>query len=681
MKFIFGIHNHQPVGNFDHVIEDAYQRAYHPFLDLIEQFPFLHFSMHVSGPLIEWLEKYHPGYIDRISRWVSSGNIEILSSGFYEPILASISDEDKIGQIKMMNEYINQRFGKYPEGLWLTERVWEPGLVKPISLAGIKYIAVDDTHFSTSGIPTEKLKGYYLTEDQGYMMGVFPISQQLRYTIPFRPPTETIDILSKFSNDDEAVLVMADDGEKFGVWPGTYDHCFGHTQWLKSFLTVLESNRKQVQSVTFSEVFHAERPLGRVYLPTSSYFEMGEWTLTPELNKKFDQVVEKLTAGKNGELKPFIKGGYWRNFLTRYAESNWMLKRVNHASFSLAGNDKKVRQSIWRAQCNCAFWHGIFGGLYLPHLRHAIFENLIDAEKHIHHEPVESYDIDHDGVKEIVLSGKNIRVFCSPIGGAIRELDFLPANFNIMNTLSRYEEHYHAKLLASVADDKNENNVSIHNIVHSKEEGLEDLLFYDSHPRWSAMDKFFPEKSNLPDVKSGKVKDLGSFTDALNTTEIDGRTIRFTARGKVSGNEAEIRKSVSLDGDMVQIAVEIKNCGKKSIVCRYSCEFNFSFLGGHTPDRYYLIDGIKPFSPEMDSSGIVLCNEIVLITDWENLRCTLKFEESTELWRYPVETVNMSESGFERVYQCSSVMPVWVMDLKPQDTFSCHFSLGVSSYK
>ena len=38
-KCIFAIHNDQPVGNFDFVAEEAYQKAYLPFVTLLERHP------------------------------------------------------------------------------------------------------------------------------------------------------------------------------------------------------------------------------------------------------------------------------------------------------------------------------------------------------------------------------------------------------------------------------------------------------------------------------------------------------------------------------------------------------------------------------------------------------------------------------------------------------------------
>ena len=36
---------------------------------------------------------------------------------------------------------------------------------------------------------------------------------------------------------------MGDDGEKFGGWPTTFEHCWGHDGWVERFFTALDENR------------------------------------------------------------------------------------------------------------------------------------------------------------------------------------------------------------------------------------------------------------------------------------------------------------------------------------------------------------------------------------------------------------------------------------------------------
>ena len=83
--------------------------------------------------------------------------------------------------------------GATPAGMWTPERVWESSLTSDIVDAGISYTVLDDFHFKAAGLNEEELTGYFLTEDDGRVLRIFPGSEHLRYTIPFRPATETID--------------------------------------------------------------------------------------------------------------------------------------------------------------------------------------------------------------------------------------------------------------------------------------------------------------------------------------------------------------------------------------------------------------------------------------------------------------------------------------------------------
>lgn len=678
MKFIFGIHNHQPVGNFDNVFEEAYQLSYLPFFDVLDRYPNITFSIHVSGPLLEWLQNNHPDYLDRIAGFVENDRCEVISSGFYEPILISISDSDKIGQIQMMNEFIEKRFGRPPEGLWLTERIWEPGLVRPLVESGIKYIAVDDQHFSAVGKPLDELTGYYLTEDQGYVLGVFPISQRLRYSMPFEDPKSTIDLLRSNDKDHNSVMVMADDGEKFGVWPNTNTLCYGEG-WMNRMLSALSENSDWLETMTFRDYYHNHKPSGRVYLPTSSYFEMSEWTLPTQLGKKYGQYIERLKEGNQfQELRPFLKGGTWRDFLVKYDESNWMLKRANHVSSQVAERNGEIRKSAWRSQCNCGYWHGVFGGLYLPHLRHALYSNLLKAEQELNYPPYFQQDIDHDGIREKFMNNENLQVILTPKGGAVRELDVKGKCFNLVNTLARYEEHYHHKL-QEAENNGSEKTASIHDIVNVKEQGLEKLLFVDDHPRWMFQDHFFPVDTQPKQFYKNSYTELGRFINQSFQSRYSDGTLSFIRVENIIDTSVKLEKTVRLDGSSILFGISLKNQNDIPLKCLYGSEFNFSLLGGHAPDRYYELDGIRPDHSCLDRKSIENASKIALVTEWEQIRTEMDFGESTEIWLSPVETVSMSEAGFERIYQSSVLLPVWKLDLQPKSEFKLEFKLTIET--
>ena len=238
--FAFGIHNHQPIGNFNFVFEDAYQKSYLPFLEKLEAHPKIRIAQHYSGILFDWILANHPDYIQRLAQLTTSGQVEMMTGAHFEPILMTIPDRDKIGQILKLTQTVKKHTRYDAKGLWLAERVWEPHLPKVLREAHVEYTIVDDSHFKYAGLKEDQLAGYYVTEEQGATINVFPISEKLRYTIPFQNPEATLDYLREIAErGDDQVAIFADDGEKFGVWPGTYDHVFTNN-WLEHFFSAVE---------------------------------------------------------------------------------------------------------------------------------------------------------------------------------------------------------------------------------------------------------------------------------------------------------------------------------------------------------------------------------------------------------------------------------------------------------
>src|SRR6266852_3536341 len=155
-------HNHQPVGNFPWVFENAFRSSYLPMLECLERHPRIRVSLHYTGPLFDWAEQNRPDFLDRLSALVRRGQIEMMTGGYYEPILPAIPEADRIGQIRKMTEFIEGRLGARPTGMWLAERGWEPQLASTLHQAGVEWTIVDDTHFKMTGLTDDDLFGYYL---------------------------------------------------------------------------------------------------------------------------------------------------------------------------------------------------------------------------------------------------------------------------------------------------------------------------------------------------------------------------------------------------------------------------------------------------------------------------------------------------------------------------------------
>jgi alpha-amylase/alpha-mannosidase (GH57 family) len=684
LKFIFGVHNHQPVGNFDFVIEDAYQKAYLPFLQVIKEYPWFRFTLHNSGCLWEWLEQHHPEYLELVRSMAASGQMELMGGGFYEPILPAIPAADQQGQLKMMSRYLKDKLGQDPFGAWVAERVWEPGLASVLAAAGIRYTVLDDYHFKCAGKPETELDGYYLTEDQGNQTAVFPISQKLRYLVPFHNVSEVIEHLRSLHHPErETVAVLADDGEKFGVWPGTHELAY-KKGWLKEFLSALKDNSEWLEVCTFAEALVTAKARGRVYLPTASYAEMGEWALEPESEAVYQELAGRLKAeGSFERYSPFVRGGIWRGFFTKYPEANNIYRKMLHVSRKAQSTmNPEVIRELYRGQCNCGYWHGIFGGLYLPHLREALYRHLIRAENLLlsgkateKKVSMALADFDGDGREEILLSNDLMNLYLSPSAGASAfEWDIKEKEVNLFDTLARRRESYHRNISQSQSQAGAQ---SIHEMTAAKEEGLQNYLFYDSRRRTGLIDHLL-----------GPETDLDSFYRSCHTEQEPELAGAWEAKTDMGPQEAVVVMSRKLNGLSLtkrlafgagrSFNVEYiwANTGEGQLNIWPGIEFNFGLLSSgfgrfcRSADRA-LSD--ERLDSRVSDDGL---SHLSVVDDYRKLEIHMELDAPWDLWRFPVETVSQSEAGLERNYQCSCFLWHKKISLAPGRVSSLKLTIG-----
>jgi len=645
ITLLLGIHNHQPVGNFEHVFREAHDRCYRPFFDLLGEFPTLRVSLHYTGPLLDWMERHEPSFLDGLRDRVKKGQIEMLTGGYYEPILAAIPERDGAGQIAMMTRKLKRRLGAEPRGLWLAERVWEPSLPGLLGASGVDYTLVDDAHFEAVGLDPETLRGYYLTEREGTTLGIFPISKRLRYLIPFRPPEESIEYLARLAGDDSAAITYADDGEKFGLWPGTHRWVYDQG-WLKRFFSLLEQNQSWIETRTFGEYRAQVPPTGRIYLPTGSYEEMMEWALPTESILKREALVERLKeSGLEGEAAGFLRGGFWNHFLVKYPEINLMQKKALYVSDRLSlkegasGRPKAkwmagAREELYRAQGNDVYWHGLFGGYYLNYLRHAVFQHLIRAETLIDAHSagpavrlIET-DLDRDGRSELLVETPQMNLYLKPSEGATAiEMDYRPKGICLTHIPMRRPEAYHQKLKRppAVSAAASGGIPSIHDQVFIKPSALEHRLVYDRYPRWSFRDHLLRSDTTLVGYETSHHEDLGGFSDQPYETEAAGSgrenaVLSFRRTGVVGARPMEVKKVYTISGSRARVEVHYKfqglqksgqargpapPAGSKPVEYLWAVELNLTLLAGDDPKRYYHFPGKNVEETQLRSTGIL----------------------------------------------------------------------------
>lgn len=679
------LHAHQPVGNFEDVFERAYRQCYMAFLDPLERHPRIRIGLHLSGPLWEWLDRKHPEYFERLRPLVQNGQIELVGGGFYEPILVSIPPVDRREQIARLGDFLEERFGSRPEGAWLAERVWEPHLAASLAASGVGYTLVDDNHFLLTGFEPDQLFGYYRVEELGDAVDVFPGLENLRYMIPFRTVEETLGFLHGAADRHPAgMAMMGDDLEKFGIWPGTFQHCYGDG-WLDRFFRALESSAEWLSVTPPGEFRRAHSPLGRAVLPAASYSEMMEWSLPTPARRRAEALGREF-AGRP-EVARFFRRGLWRNFLVKYPEADLLARKMRYISRRLSDAEATVRRGdrsfltearghLLRAQCNDAYWHGIFGGLYSPHLRDALWSELIAAERLLDRGRLgprsAAAGLGASGRQELYFTSDRYSALIDPADGAtVVCLDFRMAGSALINSIARRPEAYHDKL-AHAAAPSTDGVASIHDRVRAKEAGLDQLLRYDRWRRHCFRLLLFPEIKRPADYAALSLDEAPEPAAGAYSVSRVGRSLAtFSAEPSVAvlagasdarlACEKQLRFQRVPGGFSIRCAVQASLARASRLACRTGIELVLNFLAADDSDRYFSFGAERrPLRWE----GVVAGAQLKLVDAWRKIVATIVAPGAETIWIAPIETVSESEDGFERVYQGSQILPVWPLVLE-----------------
>ncbi|MEM7477567.1 MAG: alpha-amylase/4-alpha-glucanotransferase domain-containing protein [Planctomycetota bacterium] len=698
------LHNHQPIGNFDGVIEQAYQDSYLPFLDVFEEYDSLQLSLHTSGPLMQWLEVHHPEYVERLRALVFADRIEILGGPLYEPIMTMLPSRDRVGQIQAYSSYLNRIFQTKVRGMWMPERVWESTLTPAIARAGIDYTVLDDFHFKAAGWNEEELYGSYLTEENGSLLRVYPGSERLRYLLPFAAPEATIDYAREIANRHPgAVLVFGDDGEKFGTWPNTKEHVY-ERGWLRNFFQLLASNHSWLKTETLANVNSSRKALGKVYLPECSYREMTEWSLPTEQQSLFDELSHELMEHPRwDEMARFFRGGNWRNFKVRYTEANEMYSRMLQVSRKLEATRRtcgdadllsEIEDHLYRGQCNCPYWHGAFGGIYLPHLRNAIFSELIAADNKLDYlengrgEWVDaaSDDFDLDQHPEVRLANDQLIAYIAPTqGGMMYELDVREAQHNLLATIQRRPEAYHAKVRQGNTQPEGEVS-SIHDLVVFKQEGLDQRLQYDKFPRKSFLEHFFDNDVATADVVSGDAMERGDFVaqpfEAKLRRAASKVQLQLSRDGNAWGIPLRLTKALTLEAGSpcIQVTYLIEGLPRDREL-HLALEWNFAGMPAGADDRFFYDSEGNQLGHLGTQLDLHETQHLGFIDQWQGIDVLIGLNRPAGIWTFPIETVSQSEAGFELVHQSLCVMPHWLIQGDAEGRWSVQMQIRIANNK
>lgn len=716
-------HNHQPIGQFDYIIEHSLNTSYLPLIELLERYPRVRVCLYYSGSLLSWLIAHQSGFIERLRRLIARQQVEILTGGYYEPILVGLPDADKIGQIERLTALIRDTFRVEPRGMWLTERVWEPTLPTPIHAAGVSYTLLDDSHFAAVGYTRDQLFGYYVTEDQGNTVACVPTSSYLRFAIPWQRVELVMDWLREQAADGSArLLLMADDGEKFGAWPGSYNHCWGDDRYMESLFAALSDSQSQngLTTTTPGQFISVNAPLGRAYLPSVAYQEMGVWSLRPDAAHTLDSLRNELEQFGRPDVISWMPGGTWRGFLAKYPEVNQLHKRMLMVSRKVHAMRKGRKREeacdvLWAGQSGDSYWHGLLGGLYLFNLRSRVYQDLLTAENMAGTSAergdesdrfgvqVTRDDFDADGIPDVQIGSDLLfGIWNAHEGGMLVELDArsrdLANPVNLLNVVTRRPEHYHAQLTDAARNGtlitplSADYSADLPDQVRAKESDLDTRLIYDWHRRAAFIDHFLDPSTELDEFYHATYAEQGDFVDRPYRVEFaqvvnNEAHLRLQRNGHVWIGDLHcpvtVQKNFRVKAGLPALVTDyyLRQDSTDTVTLRFGVEIALGMEGGNDPDNAW----IRPQN-ELARLPLAMTREYEGITSWQVDSRVQQISFSTELdrpsflWQFPLETITLSEGGFERGYQGTVLLHHWTLTLPPGVMWHVRFRQVVSAW-
>lgn len=639
-SFIFIIHFHQPVGQPRKVVDRIHRNSYELLLRIFEDFPETGFTLHFSGPLLRYWSLYYQDFLEDLREIVRREQVEVLGGSFGESILAILPEEDRVEQLRRGRRLVEDTLGVAPRGAWLPERVWDPTLPPAFNEAGYEYVVVDDEIGYKVGLWKGDVHRAWLTEYSGKSLGVFFIDTPIRYTLPWRSHEEVFGYLRGQRTEGGSEYVLwGSDAEKFGEW---WDPALAE-KWLRKFLEA-SSSCEWLQIVTPSQYLRRHGYRGLVYLPPGSYDKMLEWS-----------------------------GGYFPNFMRKYVESNNLHKKMLYVREKLASlkAPEEAWESYYLAQCNDAYWHGLFGGLYIGFLRQAVYEHLIRAERIAEENAglytdmgvvIEERDFDFDGGNEVLMESRYINAYIKPgDGGTLFELDYKEGGreHNLLNSMSRYAESY-----------------------------LESVRNYrpDWYRRVCFRDHIWREGTSIWDwINNTPFTDVSDLATASYIYELGRDAVRLSRVGRDWSDrenprrilvEKEFRLETSKGG--LEVEYYWRNIEKHRASYNLSVELTIApWINHEDPDRncHYVIDdknshNVKEPYVSPSSGKIAIFSE-------GYCAISVSSAKKADLWVAPVNTLSRTEKGIKESFQALGLAFNYKVPLDPGEYFATKLRISV----
>lgn len=671
VKLVLGTINRLNLFMSEEEKEDYYQKSLKPFISFVFKSPSIYVSCYYSGALLEWLSENHKEFIIMLQELAKENKIELIGSGFYEPIFPLLTNKEKRSQIDLFSTYIRQNFKQRVNGITLFNHVWEAPLASALIGSGVKYLLLPQEALSFSEFNSEEIYSRFITEDQGRTLSIFPIHTQLVSLLKGKGFDSFKKSFSQipFSSKEAPIVNLIFDGATIIEDSyATKEHIA--LGCLKELTTYIEKCTSLIEYSKFSKLLKTPSMAKKVYI---SYYQNNclDSKMFP-LDKQCASLILKNRLKDSNQIYSHLQGNF-RQFLTRYRESNLIYAKQQWVKLLISQCSDKERKKnasevlLKSQRGDLLFYDENFPGIYDAKARKEVYANLIEAEKITRekgefHPYICLHDYTLDGQDDILFSGNNFNIYFTKKGGEAFLLDYLPAKWNFVDTMNPYPELF--SLIPDDADSHLSFEEQLSSCCYSPN------LFVD----------FFIDKNadlNSPDIYSQIVPFNSNYDLESCNKEKKSFVLSTTKSINTSGESFDFHftKQVTFKKDL-SIHLEFKNNFDQIIHFKYGCALNLSFS---QKDIKFSKVKEKNFEELKGDTNFVSQIDGFYAED-PNLNVTIEFGASKvfSLLKRPIVTSIMVNKAVNSIYQYQSFLPIWNLSIRPKSTIKLDFHLNIA---
>ena len=180
--------------------------------------------------------------------------------------------------------------------------------------------------------------------------------------------------------------------------------------------------------------------------------------------------------------------------------------------------------------------------------------------------------------------------------------------------------------------------------------------------------------------------ELGDFVTSRyivnNIASAPSVEIDLMRSGHVRANDGKIplslakRYTTQAGSRKLSVSYQISNLGQSILMTRFGTETNWGLAGGNDEHTVFQTENKIGRLGEIvseDSTG-----------KWEidsglwDIRIETSASRKFEIWRFPLETISLSEGGYERNYQGTTILMWWPIKISPGEQWDVTIDFELS---